>query len=303
MSGPCIDCKRLHRCAKATSTMVELGEGCNLHEKTPPGVFRARMRFVDEFGSQTILKTKSKHGELSMSDMKIQGHVRWLRGLAVSLGAIEHTGASFRMKEQALVNKILDVTDEAGAPLYPNIADMNDANLQALIKEIKGTKGAGAAVKVTSKKAAPKKAAPKKTKEAVEAKTKTAPKEETPEKDTSNNGTTKVKAAAKKKTRAAPKKAAASTKKKSPTSRRTSVTGRTSSDSSVDSAVLTKISDMIEAIGTKVFDGDKAVADLSSKLDDIEETITAVSDYLTWSYNQQVDEGNEISSLTEVNWE
>jgi hypothetical protein len=70
---------------------------------------------------------------------------------------------------------------------------------------------------------------------------------------------------------------------------------------------ITKLSDMVEAIGTKVFDLDgalhKEISDVSDQVTSLEEMLTAINDYLTWTYNNEIaDPGNEISSLTDIGW-
>ena len=59
---------------------------------------------------------------------------------------------------------------------------------------------------------------------------------------------------------------------------------------------------MLKDVGSKVFDQDKAFAALREELATLTETIEAVESYMAWSYNQDADPGEEISSLKDVDW-
>ena len=159
-----------------------------------------------------------------------------------------------------------------------------------------------ASAPVEAKKAAPKKAASKKEspkkkvevkKETIEASAEEASAEEAPKAapKRGRKSTTKPLALA------ASKRLAPSRKKP-----KISENPELAKGEEIESDAVKKLVDMVEAIGTKVFDQDKATTDLSSKLDELTEAVSSISDYLTWAYNQDTDPGNEITALSDVSW-
>jgi len=287
--------------------MIEFGEGCGIFEDAHPGVTLARMRVVDEFGGAAIIKNKKKNRKLSMSDLQIVGHRKFLRSLAIELGAIERNGRSFQLSAESLVNKIIGMTDTSGAPIYPNIAEMDNEALKDLIGQVKANGSSNQAVETKPAKKAKAPSKEKKTFAKEKTKAKVPVKADT-KATTAATKDTPAKAAPKKAApkKAAPKKEAAGKKtpaKRKPTRRTAAPTTTATEGAPVDVESLKKISDMVEAIGTKVFDQDTAVSALTDKMTEVEEVLSSISDYLAWTYNQDVDPGNEITSLTEVSWE
>jgi len=68
------------------------------------------------------------------------------------------------------------------------------------------------------------------------------------------------------------------------------------------SADLSKLEDMVRTIGEAGDDRDKAIKSLDKMLGALAEKIDAIDGFLCYEYNQEQDEGNEIGSLTEVDW-
>ena len=135
MRGPCISCSALPRCKKATPEMVALLDGCGIFEQVGDPVLNARVRAVDLFGPEVVVKTKQKPGQVI--DMDIIGSRKYLRKVAVLSGAVSQ-GKSFPMKAEALAEAISGLTDDNGDPMYPGVAEMDDDALQALAATMGG---------------------------------------------------------------------------------------------------------------------------------------------------------------------
>lgn len=301
---PCVTCARLRKCSEVNHALLLVGGGCSLHEVVHEGVVCARLRIMDEFGARAIpTKSNLKKGIISMAaNKKAVANKRYLRALAKTLGVIpdDLPNGAFRIPAEDLCDMILTTEDER----FANIYEMTDDEVKALKEEIKS--GGTSAPKATEKaeEAAEEEAAEEEVAEEKPArkprtrrtrkKKEEAPVEEEPaasDEDTSDEDT-------------APPKRAPS-KRKAPAGRRRpgrKAPAKAESATAAASADLSKLEDMVKTIGVAGDDRDKAIKSIGKMLGALVEKIDAIDGYLCYDYNQEQDEGNEIGSLTEVDW-
>lgn len=299
---PCVTCARLRKCSEVNHALLLVGGGCSLHEVVHEGVVCARLRIMDEFGARAIpTKSNLKKGIISMAaNKKAVANKRYLRALAKTLGVIpdDLPNGAFRIPAEDLCDMILTTEDER----FANIYEMTDDEVKALKEEVKS--GGTSAPKATEKaeeaaeeEVAEEKPARKPRTRRTRKKKEEAPVEEEPaasDEDTSDEDT-------------APPKRTPS-KRKAPAGRRRpgrKAPAKTESESAFKtaaSAELSKIEDMVKTIGVAGDDRDKAIKSIGKMLEALVEKIDAIDGYLCYDYNQEQDEGNEIGSLTEVDW-
>ena len=297
---PCVTCARLRKCSEVNHALLLVGGGCSLHEVVHEGVVCARLRIMDEFGARAIpTKSNLKKGIISMAaNQKAVANKRYLRALAKTLGVIpdDLPNGAFRIPAEDLCDMILTTEDER----FANIYEMTDDEVKALKEEVKngGTsapKAAEKAEEAAEEETAEKKPARKTRTRRTRKKKEEAPVEEEPaasDEDTSDEDT-------------APPKKRAPSKRKAPAGRRRpgrKAPAKAESETAAASADLSKLEDMVKTIGVAGDDRDKAIKSLGKMLEALAEKIDAIDGYLCYDYNQEQDEGNEIGSLTEVDW-
>jgi hypothetical protein len=291
MRGPCISCASLPHCRKATPEMVMLLEGCGVFENVEDSVLNGRVRAVDLFGPEVVIKTKQKPGQII--DMDIIGSRKHLRMVAVLSGAVSQ-GKSFPMKAQALVDAISAMTNDNGEQLYSGVAEMDDAALQALAADL----GGGA----KKKPAAP----------AAEESVEEAPaKEAAPPKKPRRTRRTKAEmlaAAAKEASDSAeePVEAEAKAPGRRPRRKKKADAAAATPPPTEPNALMV---DMLQTIGTML---DKAAASaaardeeitaLQGEVSNLTKKLRTIEEYLCWMYNGEQDPGNEITSLEGTSW-
>jgi hypothetical protein len=259
---------------------------------------------MDEFGARAIpTKSNLKKGIISMAaNKKAVANKRYLRALAKTLGVIpaDVPGGAFRIPAEDLCDMILTTEDER----FANIYEMTDDEVKALKEEVKNgdtpaPKESDKTEEAAEEGAAEEKPAPKKRTRRTRKKTEEAPVEEKPaasdedasDEDASDEDT-------------APPKRAPS-KRKAPAGRRRAgrkTPAKVESATAAASADLSKLEDMVRTIGEAGDDRDKAIKSLDKMLGALAEKIDAIDGFLCYEYNQEQDEGNEIVSLTEVDW-
>lgn len=295
---PCVTCARLRKCNEVNHALLMVGGGCSLHEVVHEGVVCARLRIMDEFGARAIpTKSNLKKGIISMAaNKKAVANKRYLRALAKTLGVIpaDIPGGAFRIPAEDLCDMILTTEDER----FANIYEMTDDQVKALKVEVKN--GGTPAPKDSDKteEDAEEKPAPKKrtrrTRKKKEEEEEASVEEESAtsdDEDTSDEDD-------------APKKRAPS-KRKAPAGRRRrgrKAPAKAESATAAASADLSKLEDMVKTIGVAGDDRDKAIKSLGKMLEALAEKIDAIDGFLCYEYNQDQDPGNEIDSLTEVDW-
>jgi len=285
MRGPCISCASLPHCRKATPEMVMLLEGCGVFENVEDSVLNGRVRAVDLFGPEVVIKTKQKPGQII--DMDIIGSRKHLRMVAVLSGAVSQ-GKSFPMKAQALVDAISAMTNDNGEQLYSGVAEMDDAALQALAADLGG--GAKKAAK-----------APKKEAEAPEA-PEAAPEEKAPPKQRRTRRKKPVEEAP---VEEAPVEGAKATPGRRPRRNKKAAAAATPPPTEPNALMV----DMLQTIGTML---DKAAASaaardeeitaLQGEISNLTKKLQTIEEHLCWVYNGEQDPGNEITSLEGTTW-
>lgn len=297
MSHPCVTCVRLPKCKKASPEMVILLEGCGLHEGASEAEVSARIRAIDLFGPAVV--TRKKSGKV---DMNIVGSRKYLRKIAVAANLI-NLRDSFMTESPGLVNLILTLTDEGGAPVFPNIAEMTDEELQAVAESVESGGATAAptapedAEEETAKKPASKKPAAKRTRR----KKKEEPVE--PSEEAASEPEEAAPAPAKKPSskKPAPKK---------PAARRSSAKKPSTTANAPDSEDMKLLLEMVRTIGAMMDTQASQIESLKKSNKELRELVTelaegqaAIDQHLAWSYNMEAAEpGNEISSLQEISW-
>jgi len=292
MRGPCISCTALPRCRKATPEMVALLDGCGVFEEVEDSILNGRVRAVDLFGPEIVIKTKQKPGQIL--DMDIIGSRKFLRKVAVLSGAVSQ-GKSFPMKAEALVEAIGALTDDNGEQMYPGVAEMDDDALQALAADMGGKAGGkkapvkAEASKDTEPEPEPEpeaKAPPKKRrtrrKKPVEAPVEEAPVEEAPSEESS---------AAK------------------PPGRRPRRGKKKPAEAPPPTEPDALMVDMLQTIGTMLDKAaaaaaarDEEITALRGEISNLTKKLQTVEEHLCWVYNGEQDPGNEITSLEGTTW-
>jgi chemotaxis protein histidine kinase CheA len=293
---PCVTCARLRKCNEVDHNLLLEGGGCSLHEVVHEGVVCARLRIMDEFGAQAIpTKSNLKKGVIVMAGKvsKTAANKRTLRALGKALGVIPRGGASFKLSAEEICQMIMDTGDERFANLDQmsddevSSIDVDSTSAPAPKKEepaeesAEETAGEEAAEEVEEEKPAPKKRTRRARKPKVE-----EPVEE--ESDDSDEDTSDEDSAPSKRKPAARRGRRPS--RKAP--------AKSESAGSVD---LSKLEEMVKVIGEAGDDRDKKIKALGKMLEALVEKIDAIDGFLTYEYNQDA-EGNEIGSLTEVDW-
>lgn len=291
MRGPCVSCKALPKCRKATPEMVLLLQGCGLYEEVPEPIVNARVRAIDLFGPDVVTKTKRK------VDMEIVGQRKHLRALAVLLGAVKQ-GSSFSMQSPKLVEAILSVTDDDGNPRFPDIANMENDSLTALVAELKSG----------GKPTAPKKSETQPVEEEEEAEAAPAPKkprkarkprkpkveepvsEDAPEEEDSSPAPARKPGRKPGRGRSRKAAAPASAAPAAPSS----------------SKEMGDLTDMVKTLGLAVMgkfeEFEKREEAATANLQEIQEHLILIDQHLCWLYNQEQDPGNEIEQLKDISW-
>jgi hypothetical protein len=278
MRGPCISCAALPKCKKATPEMVLLLEGCGLYEEVAEPITNARIRAVDLFGPDSVTKIKRK------VDMEIIGQRKYLRSIAVACGAVSQ-GKSFPMKAEDLVTAIQGVTDDNGTPRFSGIAQMDDDTLKALNAEIKNGATPAPAKKEVKKEAAEKEAAPVVKKPRKKRTPKPVPETVEAAAEAGNE-------------KDAPRRKPAARRP----SRKAAPTTEVSSNGASGGTDLTLLLEMVKTIGIMVEKQGAEQASSMQEATDLNERLLLIEQHLCWVYNADAEPGNEISSLTEVDW-
>jgi len=303
MFEPCVSCARLAKCKKVFPVMLEDGGGCSLHEESHEGVTRARIRAVFDFGAFAVCTKNPKRETLPMP----VGQKRYLRGIAIHLGLIPPRGGnSFKIPAADLAEMISKFTTDEGAAPYESIGDLDVEELKTLLADLKengapaGSGGEEKAEEKAEEEAPPKKAPAKKPRRPRK---KPAPKEEV-EEEVEEEASEEEEEEVEKK---APAKKAPV--KKAPARRAPAKAKKTAAApaaAAAASADLEKLEGMVTTIGTML---DKHVDAQASRLEGVETVLTRVLEhletldgYLAYQYNQDVDSGNEITSLSDVDW-
>lgn len=298
---PCVTCARLRKCNEVNHALLMVGGGCSLHEAVHEGVVCARLRIMDEFGARAIpTKSNLKKGIISMAaSKKAVANKRYLRALARSLGVIPETEgrSAFQIPAEDLCDMILTTEDER----FANIYEMSDDEVKAL-KE--GVKSGGSKPEPKTEegddeeKPAPKKSATRRTRKKQEEAPPLEEEETSSDEDSSDEDSSDEEDSS-------PSKRAPS-KRKAPAGRRRAgrkaAPAKAESSTAAASADLSKLEDMVKTIGIAGDDRDKAIKSLGKMLEALAEKIDAIDGFLCYEYNQDQDEGNGISSLTEVDW-
>lgn len=277
---PCITCARLTRCDLVDAELLLDGGGCSLHAQVHEGVFRARLRIMDEFGAYAIPTKKNlKEGVVQiMPDINVSK--KNLRALGKLLGTVPAGGASFKLSEAELVEKIL----ESGDPRVKGIAKMSDEDVVALIAAIEGGDEAPADEPAPAPAPAPA-AAPKRpagrTAAPAPAPAPAEEEEEAPAEETRRG--------------VPPRRPAAPVGRKEPVRDEGAVVASANAE-------LQKIQKMVEVIGVNGDARDAAILALSKKVDKLAEAVEVISAHLTFLYNAGVGPKDQISSLNEVDW-
>jgi hypothetical protein len=311
---PCVTCARLRKCNEVNHALLMVGGGCSLHEAVHEGVVCARLRIMDEFGARAIpTKSNLKKGIISMAaSKKAVANKRYLRALARSLGVIPETEgrSAFQIPAEDLCDMILTTEDER----FANIYEMSDDEVKAL-KE--GVKSGGSKPEPKTEegddeeKPAPKKSATRRTRKKQEEAPPLEEEETSSDEDSSDEDSSYLidedssDEDSSDEEDSSPSKRAPS-KRKAPAGRRRAgrkaAPAKAESSTAAASADLSKLEDMVKTIGIAGDDRDKAIKSLGKMLEALAEKIDAIDGFLCYEYNQDQDEGNGISSLTEVDW-
>jgi len=276
--------------------MVELLEGCGLYEETSGPVVMARVRAIELLGADAVTKKRGKPN-MSANDMKIVARRKNLRAFAVEIGAVPQSD-SYRVPSEKLVPAIEAVTDDDGNQRYSNVAQMSDEEIIGIIAQLqKGGKDSAPATKRAKKDPAPEdapaaEAKPKPTRKRRTRKPKAEPEtetaaaeEEAPSKEPASKPARKPRAASKRRRSAATAEAPAA---------------------AVSSKDLELLNSMVKDIGLMVEKQGKQIADLTDTVStedgSLLDKVNSIEQFLCWMYNTEYNEGNEISSLTEVTW-
>jgi hypothetical protein len=316
MYEPCVSCARLSKCKKVTPVMLEDGGGCSLHEESHEGVTRARIRAVYDFGAFVVCTKNPKRESLPMAiSLK-----RYLRGIAIHLGLIPPRGGnSFKIPPSELIEMISGFTTDDGAQPYEDVGDKDADELKAILEDLKAN-GApsggsdGGEDEESEKKAPAKKPRRSRTKKTEEPEEPEEPADEEPadedesgEDESGEDEELEKKAPPKK----APRKGTAAAKKapvKKAPARRAPAKAKKTDTASDDAPTvdLSEVTGMVKTIGTML---DKHVETTDAKLAALEEcqaTILALLEsldgFFAWRYSSEVEPGNEVKSLTEIDW-
>ena len=290
---PCVTCARLRKCNEVDHNLLLEGGGCSLHEVVHEGVVCARLRIMDEFGAQAIpTKSNLKKGVIVMAGKvsKTAANKRTLRALGKALGVIPRGGASFKLSAEEICQMIMDTGDER----FANLDQMSDDEVSSIDVDSTSApapKKEEPAEESAEETAEEEKPAPKKRTRRTRKKKEEAPVEEEPaasDEDTSDEDTSDEDSAPSKRKPAARRGRRPS--RKAP--------AKSESAGSVD---LSKLEEMVKVIGEAGDDRDKKIKALGKMLEALVEKIDAIDGFLTFEYNQDA-EGNEIGSLTEVDW-
>jgi hypothetical protein len=293
---PCVTCTRLRKCGVVDHSLLLEGGGCSLHEVVHEGVVCARLRIMDEFGAQAIpTKSNLKKGIIVMAGKvsKTAANKRNLRALGKTLGVISRGGASFKLTAEEICQMIMDSGDDR----FASLDEMDDEEVSALTKAV-ASGDAPAAPAEKEKTAAVEEGEPQEEKPAPKKRTRRArkPKAETPPPDESGEDAPEEEPAAK----------PTPSKRKAPAGRRRpgrkAPAAKAESSTAGVSADLSKLEEMVKVIGVAGDDRDKAIKTIGKALEVLAEKIDAIDGFLCYEYNQEQGEGNEIGSLTEVDW-
>ena len=268
-------------------------EGCGVFENVEDSVLNGRVRAVDLFGPEVVIKTKQKPGQII--DMDIIGSRKHLRMVAVLSGAVSQ-GKSFPMKAQALVDAISAMTNDNGEQLYSGVAEMDDAALQALAADLGGAakkKPAAPAAEESVEEASAKEAAPPK-KPRRTRRTKAEMLAAAAE-EASDSAEEPVEAEAKEAPGRRPR------RKKRPVAVEAEAAPPTEPNAlMVD--MLQTIGTMLDKAAASAAARDEEITALQGEISNLTKKLQTVEEHLCWVYNGEQEPGNEISSLDGTTW-
>jgi hypothetical protein len=301
---PCVSCARLSKCGDTDSVRISAGEGCSLHEIVHEGVFRARLRIMDEFGAVALpTKQNTKDGVIVMS-AEIPVKKVTLRALGYRLGVLQRNTQSFQLKEEELFNLL--------APKYPKIREMSNEEVENIIQSIGDAPDGGKPAEEPAKPAAAPPAKAPKAKVVEPAPEEEVEEGQIEEEEEAPKAPAKRGPAARKPAAApAQAPAAAAPPKDEPAGRKPPVRPAAPPAPRVSSEPVSgntgRLEEMLTVIGTAGDARDEKIAALTAQvtkltkiLAGLDEKVTAIDGYLTYQYNGTVGPDDAIKTLSDI---